>query len=329
MSSSTARRVIGTALAAAALGSGAAFAQPAAGYPNKPIRLVNPFAPGGPVDIIGRAVAQELNKSWGQPVIVDNRPGAGTTIGAGLVARAAPDGYTLMVTSVSTPVSVTIYRNLPFDLVKDFAPVVLLAQTPLVFAVSPGVPAANVQEFIKLARAKPGQVSYASSGAGTISHLAGELFRTMAKIDSMVHVPYKGGAPAVAAVAGGETQAVFDQGIAIMPHAKAGRLRALGVTSAKRVDSSPELPTFAEAGVPGFEVNVWTALYAPAGTPAPVVERLNAEVNRILREPEMRDRLNGLGLAPVGGTSAAFGEYLKSEIARWGKVVKDAGVKLE
>ncbi len=322
--------VVWRTLAAAAIA--VAVSGPAAGaqsmhYPTKPIRLVNPFAPGGPVDIVGRAVGAELNKAWGQPVIVDNRPGAGTTIGAGLVARAAPDGYTLLVTSVSTAVSVSIYRNLPFDLARDLVPVALIVQSPLVLAVNPSSPANSVQEFINLAKAKSGQVIYSSSGAGTISHLAMELFRSLAKIDTLLHVPYKGGGPSVAAVAGGEVQATFDQLIAIMPQARAGKVRALAVSSGKRVEVASELPTFAEAGLPGFEVIVWSAIFAPSGTPRGIVRQLNAEINNILQQREVRERFMNISMVPVGGPPDAAAAYVKAEIARWAKVIQEAGIK--
>jgi tripartite-type tricarboxylate transporter receptor subunit TctC len=297
-------------------------------YPTKPVRLINPFAPGGPVDIVGRTVAQELTKEWGQPVIVDNRPGAGTTVGTGLVARATPDGYTLLVTSVSTVVAASIYPNLTFDVSKDLAPVAIVAQTPLMFGVHPSVAAKSVQEFISLAKAKPGQVRYGSAGQGTITHLSGELLKSVTKID-LVHVPYKGGAPSVTAATSGEVQAVFDQSAALLPHVKAGKLRALGMTSAKRVEIAPDVPTFAESGVQGFEVTVWNAILAPAGTPRGIVETLNTQINRALKQAEVRDRLNGLGLIPVGGSVAEFATLFKSEVGRWKRVSKEAGVKIE
>jgi tripartite-type tricarboxylate transporter receptor subunit TctC len=297
-------------------------------YPVKPVRLINPFAPGGPVDFVGRSVGQELSKIWGQPVVVDNRPGAGTTLGAGLVARAPPDGYTLMVTSVSTVVAASVYPNLPFDAAKDFAPVAIVAYTPLMFGVHPSLPAKSVQEFVSFAKAKPGQVRYGSAGQGTITHLSGELFKSLAKID-LVHVPYKGGAPSVAATTAGEVQSVFDQSAALLPHVKAGKLRALGVTSTKRVDIAPDVPTFVESGVAGFEVIVWNAILAPAGTPRAIVETLNAHINRVLGQAELRDRLNALGLTPAGGSVAEFSTLYKREVARWAKVSKEAGVKIE
>lgn len=321
------RTLKAAAAVAGLLWLGTAAAAQGTGFPVKPVRLINPFAAGGPVDIVGRTVAQELSAAWGPPVIVDNRPGAGTTLGAALVARATPDGYTLLVTSVSTAVASTVYRNLPYDAARDFAPVVNVAQTPLVFAVNPSVPAKSVKEFIVHARAKP--VSYGSAGQGTITHLAGELLKSVGKIDSLAHVPYKGGAPSVAATAAGEVQALFDQSVAVLPQARAGKLRALAVTTARRADIAPDLPTFAESGLPGFEVIVWNAIFAPGGTPRATVERINTDVNRVLKQPQMRERLSGLGLEPVGGSAADFSAYFKSEIARWAKVSSEAGVRIE
>jgi tripartite-type tricarboxylate transporter receptor subunit TctC len=319
---------LSTAAVAIALVSPALAAAQATKYPTKPVRLINPFAPGGPVDVVGRTVAQELSREWGQPVIVDNRPGAGTTLGAGLVARATPDGYTLLVTSVSTVVAASVYPNLPFDAARDFAPVAILAQTPLMFGVHPSVPVKSVQEFINLAKAKPGQVRYGSAGQGTITHLSGELFKSLAKID-LVHVPYKGGAPSVAAATAGEVQSVFDQSAALLPQVRAGKLRAIGVTGSKRADIAPDVPTFVESGVPGFEVIVWNAILAPTGTPRGVVDTLNTHINRALKQTAVRERLNGLGLAPVGGTVAEFSSLFRNEVARWAKVSKEAGVKIE
>jgi tripartite-type tricarboxylate transporter receptor subunit TctC len=316
------------ATAVMALVSGAGHAAQAPHYPAKPVRLINPFAPGGPVDIVGRAVAQELSRDWGQPVIVDNRPGAGTTLGAGLVARATPDGYTLLVTSVSTVVAASVYRDPGFDIAKAFAPVAILAQTPLMFGVHPSVPAKSVPEFVNLAKAKPGQLRYGSAGQGTITHLAGELLKTVAKVD-LTHVPYKGGAPSVVAATAGEVHALFDQSAALLPQVRAGKLRALGVTSSKRADVAPELPTFVESGLQGFEVTVWNAMLAPAGTPRGTIDALNSAVNRALGQPDVRERLNGLGLTPAGGSVAEFNTYFRSEIARWAKVSKEAGVKIE
>ena len=297
-------------------------------YPMKPVRLINPFAPGGPVDIVGRTVSQELAKEWGQPVVVDNRPGAGTTLGAGLVARAAPDGYTLLVTSVSTVVAANVYRDLPFDIARDFTPVVVLAQAPLMFGVHPSVPAKSVAEFVNLAKAKPRELRYGSAGQGTISHLGVELFRSAAKID-LTHVPYKGGAPSVAATTAGEVHGLFDQPAALLPQVRAGKLRALAVTSVKRAESAPDVPTFSESGLPAGEVAVWNGILAPGATPRAVIDFINASANRALKQAEVRERFGGLGLTPAGGTAAEFQTSFRNDIARWAKVTKEAGVKIE
>jgi len=294
-------------------------------YPVRPIRVINPFTAGGSVDIVARVVAQKMNEAWGQPAIVDNRPGAGATIGAAMVARAAPDGYTLLVTTGTMAVNVSLYRKLPFDAVKDFAPVALLVQTPNVLAVHPSVPAKTTQEFINLAKTKPGQVIYASSGAGTSTHLTMELFRSLANIE-MLHVAYKGATPAVSALLSGEVQAIFNPITAILPQARAGKVRALAVSSSKRVEIALEVPTVAESGVPGFESIVWYACYAPAGTPRAIVDQINAELNRALHQVDTREHFTKIGMVPLGGTPEALGDYLKVEIARWAKVVKEAGV---
>ena len=315
-------------LAVATLVTLPVFAAQPPNYPTKPVRLVNPFAPGGPVDIVGRTVAQELSKEWGQPVIVDNRPGAGTTLGTGLVARATPDGYTLLVTSVSTVVAASVYRDLTFDISKDMTPVVVLAQAPLMFGVHPSVAAKSVAEFVNLAKAKPRELRYGSAGQGTISHLAGELFKSAAKID-LTHVPYKGGAPSVAATTAGEVHGLLDQPAALLPHVRAGKLRALGVTSLKRAESAPDVPTFAEAGLPAVEVTVWNGILAPAATPRAVIAFINTSANRALKTAEVRDRFGGLGLTPAGGSVSDFETSFKSDIARWSRVTKEAGVKIE
>lgn len=314
------------ALAITLLFPAAETAAEATRYPVRPVRLVNPFTPGGSVDIVARALAQKLNEAWGQPVIVDNRPGAGTTIGTALVVRAAPDGYTLLATTGTVAVNVSLYRNLPFDPVKDLAPVALLVQTPNVLAVHPSVPAKSVQELVSLAKAKPGQLVYASSGAGTSTHLTMELFTSLAKID-MLHVAYKGATPAVAALIGGEVQVIFNPITAMLPQARLGKVRALAVSSGARVEIAPDLPTVAESGLPGFESIVWYAMFGPGATPRSVMQQLNAAVNRILQQPETREHFLKIGMVPIGGTAEALGEYLKLEIARWARVVKEAGVK--
>ena len=308
------------------------FAGPVTGaeperYPTKPIRIVVPFTPGGSNDLLGRVLAQKLNEAWGQPVIIDNRPGAGSTIGIELVVRAAPDGYTLLTTSGGIAINVSLYR-LSFNPVTDLAPVALLAQMPYLLAVHPALPAQSTRELIILAKAQPGKLTFSSSGAGTASQLAMEMFKSLAKIN-VLHVPYKGGGPAVNALAGGEVQITFNVITGTLPQARAGRIRALAVSSAARVEIAPELPTVAESGLPGFEAIAWYNMFAPAGTPRSIVNRINAEVNRLLAQPEVRERLLALGVAPFTGTPEALGDYLKSEVARWAKVIKEAGIKLE
>jgi len=308
------------------------FVEPVTGaeperYPTKPIRIVVPFTPGGSNDLLGRVLAQKLNAAWGQPVIIDNRPGAGSTIGIELVVRAAPDGYTLLTTSGGIAINGSLYR-LSFNPVTDLAPVALLAQMPYLLAVHPALPALSTRELINLARAQPGKLTFSSSGAGTSSQLAMEMFKSLAKIN-VLHVPYKGGGPAVTALAGGEVQITFNVITGTLPQARAGRIRALAVSSAARVEIAPELPTVAESGLPGFEAIAWYNMFAPAGTPRSIVNRINAEVNRLLAQPEVRERLLALGVAPFTGTPEALGDYLKSEVARWAKVIKEAGIKLE
>ena len=304
--------------------AGAACAQP---FPTKPVRMVVPFPAGGGTDILARPLAQKLNEAWGQPVFVDNRAGAGSTIGNALVARAAPDGYTLLLNSASLSVVPAIYRNLPYDTLKDLAAITLLMHTPYVLVVHPSMPTRSVGELVRLARAKPGQIIYGSAGAGTITHFTVELFRSMAKID-ILHVPFKGGAPSLQALISGEVQMVMNVMPEVLPHVRAGgRMRALGVSSAKRMEQMPDLPTIAEAGVPGFESVVWFALLAPAGTPPAIIAGINGEVNRILRDPELLGLYRNLGYGPLGGTPEEAGEHLKREIARWAKVAKEAGIK--
>ena len=316
-------------LLASAMGLTGAAAAQTPRYPLKPIRFVVPLAPAGTTDIVARLVAQRVSEGLGQPVIVDNRPGGGTTIGSALVARAAPDGYTLLFASVSLATTVPLYRNLSYDPVKDLAPVAPVGQSFFVLAVHPSMPVHSVQDLIALARAKPKQISYSSAGAGTITHLTVEQFMAAAKID-MLHVPYKGGAPALVAFLGGQVQAIFNPIAEILPHVRtSGKVRTLAVTSPSRVKELPEVPTLAEAGVRGCEVVTWSGIYVPAGTPPAIVKQLNAEINRIVQAPETQERLASLGLVPVGGTSDALGEYLRAEIARWTKVVKAAGIKID
>jgi tripartite-type tricarboxylate transporter receptor subunit TctC len=311
--------------------AGLALAGPAKAqeYPSKPIRLVVPFAAGGATDVLARLVGERLTASLGQQVVVDNRPGAGGNIGSDIVARAEPDGYTILMGAVGThAINPSLYPKMPYDPVKDFAPVTLVASVPNVLVVNPEVPAKSVQELIDLAKAKPGELNFASSGNGTSIHLSGELFKAMTGTD-IVHVPYKGSGPAVTDLLGGQVQMMFDNMPSSLPHVKAGKLRALGVTSAKRSPALPEVPTIAEAGVPGYDATSWFGILAPAGTPEPVVTRLQGAIVQALGEPEMRQRMADLGAEPVGDTPAEFGQFIAAEIAKWAKVVNDAGVKLE
>ena len=308
------------------LAAGIAFAQ--SDYPHKPIRIVVPVAPGGGTDYTARLIGQKLAEAWGQSVIVDNRPGAAGNLGVEIVSKAQPDGYTLVMPITSFPINPSLYAKLPFDTVKDFAPVVLVASAPLLLVVNPGVPARSVKDLVDLAKAKPGAMNFANSGSGTTAHLAGELFKRMAGVD-IVSIAYKGGGPAVIDLIAGQVQIYFSTIPAAQQQVKAGRLRALAVTSSKRVPELPGMPTVSESGLPGFEVVGWFGLFAPAGTPQPVIARLNAEIVRILNVPESRERLSGHGLIPGGGTPGELGQFLQAEIAKWRKLIGETGIRVE
>jgi tripartite-type tricarboxylate transporter receptor subunit TctC len=298
-------------------------------YPSKPIRIVVPFPAGGVADVYARIIGARLAESWGPPVVIENRTGAGGNIGADGVAKSAPDGYTLVMGSVGThAVNVSLFAKLPYDPVADFAPIALVAETDALLVVHPSVPARSVPELIALARAKPGALSYASAGPGTASHLAGELFKSMAKVD-MLHIPYKGNSPAIADLLAGQTALFFATMPTVLPQARAGKLRALATCGAVRAAATPELPTVAEAALPGFDVTNWIGLFAPAGTPAEIVRRLNAEVQRIMQSPDMQGRLAGEGARFVPTTPQQFGAYVKTEIAKWAPVVKASGARAE
>lgn len=332
----TVRRFAGAAIAASfALLSLAALTHPspagaqAGAYPNKPIRIVVPFPAGGTTDILARAVAQQLTQAWGQQVIVDNRPGAGGNIGSELVAKSAPDGYTLLMGTVGThAINPSLYSKMPYDHVRDFAPVILVAGVPNVLVVHPSVPANTVAELIAYGKANPGKLNFASSGSGTSIHLAGELFRVQTGIQ-MTHVPYKGSAPAIQDLLGGQVQLMFDNLPSALPQIKAGRLRALGVTSATRAAALPDVPTIAESGLPGFEASSWFGLLAPAGTPRDVVARLDAEVAKWLASQDARDKLLAQGAIAAGGTPEDFSAHIAAETAKWAKVVKESGAKVD
>jgi tripartite-type tricarboxylate transporter receptor subunit TctC len=302
----------------------------AQGYPSKPIRLVVPYPPGGPLDIMARAIGQKLTEAWSQPVVVDNRAGAGGNIGADLVAKSPADGYTLLMGAVAThAINPTLYGKIPYDPVKDFSPVALVAQVPNILVVNPSVPAKNVKELIELARARPGTLNFGSGSTGSTGHLAGELFNTMAGV-KMVHIPYKGGAPAMADLLAGQVQLMFDNLANALPNVKAGRLRALAVTTRARSPAVPDLPTIAESGLPGFDLTTWFGVMVPDGTPPEIVTKLNAEIVRALNAKDMRERLEKMGAeVPSQNTPEHFAAFIRSEAAKYAKVVKDSGAKVE
>jgi len=301
----------------------------AQGYPAKPIRIVVPFPPGGATDILARAVAQKLTDAWGQAVVVDNRPGAGGNIGSEIVAKAAPDGYTLEMGTVGThAINASLYAKMPYDHVKDFAPVILVAGVPNVLVVNPSLPVSSVQELIAYAKANPGKLNFASSGNGTSIHLAGELFKVMAGVQ-MTHIPYKGSAPALQDLIGGQVQLMFDNLPPSLPHIKAGKLRALAVTSATRSSALPDTPTIAESGLPGFEASSWFGVLAPAGTPPAIIARLNAEIGAWLASAEAKEKMLALGANIGGGSPEDFARHIAAETAKWQKVVKASGAKVD
>jgi tripartite-type tricarboxylate transporter receptor subunit TctC len=299
-------------------------------YPAKPVRVLSGFAAGGAADIIGRLVAQRMSETWKQPFVVETRAGAAGIIAAEAVARSAPDGYTLLVGTMTTHgIAPSLYKKLPYDVIRDFAPVALIGHIPLVMSVGNSIPASSVDQFVALARAAPGKYSFATAGGGTPPHLTGELFRSRFGLD-LVHVPYKGTAPAVTDLIAGQVSMTIDGLTVQLPHIRAGRLKALAAASAKRIATLPDVPTFAELGYPELQVSLWYSLFAPAGTPRPIVAALNAEVARMLTVPEVRQRLAELAVEPGdGGSPEQFGAYVQSEIKRWGQVVQQVGVKLD
>ena len=298
-------------------------------YPAKAIRYVVPFPAGGPLDIVARAIGQELNKSWGQPVVIDNRPGAGGNIGADLVAKAPADGYTILMGAVSThAINVTLYNTLPYDPIRDFAPVTLITSVPNVLVVHPSVPANNVKELIALAKSRPGQLNFASGSTGSAGHLAGELFNSMAGV-RMTHIPYKGAAPAVVDLMAGHVSLMFDNMSSALPNIKATRVRALAVTTLKRSPLLPQLPTISDAGLRGFDIATWFGIFAPAGAPPDIVARLNGEIVRILHTPEMKERLALLGAEPIGNKPDEFAAFVKAEIPKYVKVIQTSGARAD
>ncbi|MFN9489250.1 MAG: tripartite tricarboxylate transporter substrate binding protein [Betaproteobacteria bacterium] len=303
---------------------GAAAAQT---YPVKTVRMVVGFPPGGPTDMLARIVAQKLGESWGQQVIVDNRAGASGMIGAELVARAAPEGYTLLMVPVTFAVTPSLFSKMNYDSERDFAAVAQVAAAPFILVVHPTLPVKSVKELVALARARPGQLNYASASTGGMPHLAGELFNLMAGV-KMVHVPYKGAAPATTDLLAGQVQLMVNHMLSAMPQVKAGRLRALAVTSTRRSNALPELPAIAET-LPGYEASGWYGLLAPAATPREAVARINSETSRIMKLPEVAQRLAGDGVEAVGTTPGQFAAYLRAEIEKWGRIVKTAGIKAD
>ena len=332
VSNSRARRARLTTLAAVVMSAGlTAFAADVAAqaFPTHPARLVVPFPPGGPLDAVGRALADKLTQAWGQTVVVENKPGAGGNIGADFVAKAAPDGYTVVMGALSThAVNPSLYKTMPYDAAKDFAPITLIAITPNVLVVNPTLPVHSVKELIAYAKAHPGKLSFGSGSTGSAGHLAGELLKVDAGLD-MVHIPYKGAAPATQALLAGDTQLMFDNLANAMVQVKAGKLRALAVTTSQRSKLAPDLPTMAEAGVPGFDISTWFGLMAPAGTPPEVIARWNADVTRILNTPEMRERLIAQGAEAAPDTPAEFTRFIADELARYARIVKASGAKVD
>jgi len=298
-------------------------------YPTRPIRMLVPFSPGGASDTAARVVSQQLAPRLGQQIVIENRPGAGGVIGAELAARATPDGYTLLMGSnTEIVINPNLYKKLPYDTQRDFTPISLVADTPLILVVHPSVPAKTVQELIALAKAKPGVLNYASSGNGSTVQLASEMFKTMAGVN-IRHIPFNGSAPAVIQTIAGETQLVIPAMPAALQQARSGKLRALAVTTAKRVAAAPELPTVAESGVPGYEITIWNGLLAPSGTPKPVLDRLHAEVLKVLAMPEVKQSFTNIGAEIVTSTPVQFAVFIKSDLAKYAKVVKDADVRID
>lgn len=321
-----AARLAAACLAALALAAPGAFAQ--GSYPDKPITMVIPFPPGGPTDLVARVLAQSMSESMGQRIVVDNRAGANGNIGSGLVAKAAPDGYTILYNTSSITLSVALYKNLAYDVHKELAPVALAAVVPLALVTHPSVPASNVKEFIAYVKANPGKLSYGSAGNGNVTHLGAFQFLHANGLEA-VHIPYKGSAPADMDLVAGQTQFMTDTINSVMPFIRDKRMKILAVTTKERIAQFPEVPTLSESGMPGFEVGAWQGLMVPAGTPKAIVDRLNAEINKALKSKAVREKLDQQGAVPLGSTPEEYGAYIRSEIARWTKVVQQTGLKLD
>jgi len=323
----------GWLVAACTLAAVASIAAPtpagAQTYPARPVKLVVPFPPGGSLDVAGRLIAQRLTEEWGQPVVVENKPGAGGNIGADLVAKSAPDGYTILLGALSThAVNPNLYSKMPYDAAKDFAPITLIATTPNVLVVNAALPVGNVREFIAYTKANPGKLAFGSGSNGSAGHLAGELYKIETGTDA-VHIPFKGGAPATQALLAGDTQFMFDNLANAMAQIKAGKLKALAVTTAERSKLAPELPTMAEAGLPGFDISTWYGLFAPAGTPGPIIAKWNADVARILITPDVRAKFIADGAEPAPDTPEQFAQFIARELAKYARIVKLSGAKVD
>lgn len=326
------RRTVNVAIATLLTGlvgaQPAAAAEDAASYPSRPVTIVVGFSPGGPTDIIARVVATHLAKALGKPVIVENKPGGGSNIATEQVVRAAPDGYTLLVETIANATNMSVYKKLNYDTQKDLAPIVQFMASPSVLVVHPQVPARTLQELLALAKSQPGKLNYASTGVGGSPHLAGEMLKYRAGIDA-VHIPYKGAGPALNDLLAGNVTMGFMTSLGLVPHVQGGKLRALAAASPKRIPELPDVPTMAEAGLPDFHVLSWNGLAAPAGTPKPIIDKLNREVNKILGMPEVRKQLQSLGGDPIGGTPEEFTRFVDKEIRQWGAVVKSANFSLD
>lgn len=307
---------------------GSASAQSTESYPNRPIRMIVPWPPGGWTDILGRVLAQKLNEPLGQPVVVENRGGAAGIIGAEAAAKAAPDGYTMILASNSIVLVPSVYAKVPYDVIKDFVAISLVTSTPYIMLVHPSVPVRSVKELIALARARPGQLNYSSSGTGTAPHLGVELFKSIARID-MVHIPHKGSAPSLRDLVAGHVSVTLINPTIGLTQVKSGKARVLAVTTAKRIRAAPDIPTLAEAGVPGVEVGSWTGLLAPAGTSQAIVKRFHTEIVRIIGAPDVNSRLQAEGAEPIGMAPEEFTAYIQTEVVKWAKVVKQAGLRVD
>jgi tripartite-type tricarboxylate transporter receptor subunit TctC len=297
-------------------------------YPTKAVRFVVGFPAGGATDVVARTISQKLSEALGQPVVVDNRAGAASNIAAEHVAHSPKDGHVIFLGTVSTSINPSLYKKLPYDPLRDFAAVSQVTGTPFLVVTHPSLPVKNIKEFIALAKAKPGELNYGSAGSGSGGHLFVEMFASMARV-KLMHVPYKGAAPATTAILSGETIFMFDNIVTTLPLAKAGRLRALAVTTARRSAAAPDIPTVAEAGVPGYDANAWFGVFVPAGTPSATINRLSAEIVKIVKLPEMRERFLALGAEPVGSTPAEFAAFFRNEVEKWGRVVKSSGAQVD